>query len=269
MGGNHSLFCGSRDILTKVETESGPGRFASQIIKPHRIAVLCSTTTKKANISTSRSSSSSSPSDKKHNSQEFRQRQQNQAVKIALLPVTCPMCCETFNDSTHAACTLSCGHSICHQHTHEVSKCPICKTKFLEEDVARSISLGEVAVALVNTVTQNLQDEVETNGRCDNDVDDDNDDCNCCAPAPPTTKTNVTSTHVSECPICWETFNEKSCVPCTISTCGHSFCIKHVRQLKSCPICRDPFPEETKWEKSIALSNASIMLQSIQSSADS
>mmetsp|Transcript_19770 Transcript_19770/g.23732 ORF Transcript_19770/g.23732 Transcript_19770/m.23732 type:complete len:245 (+) Transcript_19770:108-842(+) len=244
MGGNQSLFCGSRDILTKVESERGPGRFATQIFKPHRVAVLCSHHNHHKN-------DTSQPTSKTKSIQKHNNSSIEQTRKLALLPVTCPMCCETFDDSTHAPCTLPCGHSICHHHTKDVTKCPVCKTKFLEEEVARAISLGEVALAIANTVTQLADADGSGNEEKGNDD---------VAPS--------MLTHVSECPICWETFNEKSCVPCTIPTCGHSFCLKHVRKLKSCPICRDPFPDETKWEKSIALSNASIMLQSICSSSE-
>lgn len=47
-----------------------------------------------------------------------------------------------------------------------------------------------------------------------------------------------------ECPLCFERYNAGTNLPATLP-CGHSFCLSHMRQMDSCPICRYELPSRS------------------------
>jgi hypothetical protein len=62
-----------------------------------------------------------------------------------------------------------------------------------------------------------------------------------------------------ECPICLDIFDDKSNNPCTL-TCGHSICIQHANDIKSCPICRCKLSQGIPLKKCVALSEIAVAL---------
>ena len=141
-------------------------------------------------------------------------------VQTLLSPIECPICFEIFNDTSHKPCTLECGHSMCLNHANEgLKSCPICRRSRSSDEapVKKSIALTEAAMAIVSIVSHIVHRR----------------DAKFLRPI-----NSETIKHAIMCPICWLQFDEGSNIPCTIASCGHSFCLQHKDQIKSCPTCR-------------------------------
>jgi len=63
-----------------------------------------------------------------------------------------------------------------------------------------------------------------------------------------------------ECPICFETFDDDTRLPCTLP-CGHSCCISHISNLTQCFHCRAALPDIDSISPSFALRDAAMIMK--------
>lgn len=69
-----------------------------------------------------------------------------------------------------------------------------------------------------------------------------------------------------ECPLCLCLFDAHDNVPTTF-LCGHSVCISHVPQLRSCPFCRGRLPPIEECKPSVTLRDVSVLFAQITAEA--
>ena len=169
--------------------------------------------------------------------------QESPWLRTMLRPLECPICFEIFDNQNHAPCTLSCGHSICIHHTKCIKSCPICRCRIPRDaKLKKSVALSETAVALTAVAScLGAHQEIFKS-----------------------TKYKEAVEFAMQCPVCWMKFDDGRCHPCTVSSCGHSFCLRHCSDFKTkrCPICREPFD---RLKKSTALGDVSRKLQDAMS----
>lgn len=71
-----------------------------------------------------------------------------------------------------------------------------------------------------------------------------------------------------ECPICYETYNEKNNNIPTTFPCGHTCCISHVKNLHDCFACRSKIPKEEDCLPTFSLLDAAFIAMNHQIEMD-